>query len=171
LEGNDIWILPPDGPPVPFFTSEANDWDATFSHDGRWIAYLSYRSESSEVYVRPYPGPEPATRISTDGGTNPTWSSDDRQIFYRQPAGAGPSVLMAVDVTPGDEFQAGRPTPLIDPWPYGFSPVRGYDIFPDGSFVTITDAGSLPVEPERLRATELHVILNWTEELKARLPN
>jgi Tol biopolymer transport system component len=71
LEGNDIWILPPDGPPAPFFTSEANDWDATFSHDGRWIAYRSNRSGRAEVYVRPYPGPEPATLISTDGGTNP----------------------------------------------------------------------------------------------------
>jgi len=177
LEGGDIWILPPDGSPAPFFTSEANDLDATFSSDGRWLAYRSTPDVSAgrvlgqEVYVRPYPGPGPATLISTDGGINPTWAPDDRQIFYRQPAGAGPPVLMAVDVTPGDEFQAGRPTPLIDPWPLGQSPVRSYDIFPDGSFVTVTSVGSPPIEPERLRATELHVILNWTEELKARLPN
>ena len=171
LEGNDIWILPPDGSPAPFFESEANDWDATFSYDGRWIAYRSDRSGRQEVYVRPYPAAEPATLISTDGGTNPTWSPEDRQIFYRQPTGAGPPVLMAVDVTPGDEFQADRPTPLIDPWPNALSPVRRYDLFPDGSFVTGTSVGSPPVEPERLRATELHVILNWTEELKERVPN
>jgi serine/threonine protein kinase len=177
LEGGDIWILPPDGSPAPFFTSEANDLDATFSSDGRWLAYRSTpdisagRVPGQEVYVRPYPGPGPATLLSTDGGINPTWAPDDRQIFYRQTGGAGPPVLMAVDVTPGDEFRAGRPTPLIDPWLSGHSPVRGYDILPDGSFVTKTSVGSPPVEPERLRATELHVILNWTEELKARLPN
>ncbi len=170
LEENDIWILPPDGRPAPFFTSEANDWDATFSHDGRWIAYRSNRSGRNEVYVRPYPGAEPATLISTDGGVNPVWSPDDRQIYYGQPRGAGPPVLMAVDVTPGDEFQAGRPTPHIDPWTSRNTPVRSYDIFPDGSFVTSTSVGSPPVEPERLRATELHVILNWAEELKARVP-
>ncbi len=81
-------------------------------------------------------------------------------------------VLMAVDVTPGDEFQAGRPVPLIDPWPFArYVRVRSYDVFPDGSFVTSTSVGSPPVEPERLRATELHVILNWAEELKERVPN
>ena len=173
LEGGDIWILPPDGSPAPFFTSEANDLDATFSSDGRWLAYRSTPDVSTgsvpgqEVYVRPYPGPGPATLISTDGGINPTWSPDDRQIFYLQP----PGVLMAVDVTPGDEFQAGRPTSLIDRFSGSMSPVRSYDIFPDGSFVTRTLVGSPPVDPERLRATELHVILNWTEELKERVPN
>ena len=142
LEGNDIWILPPDGRPEPFFTSEANDWDATFSSDGQWLAYRSNRSGRAEIYVRPYPGPEPATLISTDGGINPTWSPDGRQIFYRQPRGAGPPALMVVDVTPGDEFQADRPTLLLDPWVRSLSPVRGYDVFPDGSFVTATAVGS-----------------------------
>jgi len=166
LEGEGIWILAPDGRPAPFFTSEAFEQDATFSHDGRWIAYRSNRSGRNEVYVRPYPGPEPATLISTDGGTNPAWSPDDRQIYYRQP----PGVLVAVAVTPGDEFQAGRPTPLIAPWA-NRSPVRQYDVFPDGSFVTTVavDAGRTFVE--RFGATELHIVLNWFEELKARVGN
>jgi hypothetical protein len=76
---------------------------------------------------------------------------------------------MAVDVTPGDEFQAGRPATLIDPWTFGMDP-RGYDVFPDGSFVTAVEGeyGSLD---ERFRATELHVVLNWFEELKERVGN
>ena len=79
---------------------------------------------------------------------------------------------MAVDVTPGagDEFQAGRPAPLMDPGYLGSQPVRGYDVFPDGSFVIALDddEGTLV---EQFGATELHVILNFFEELKARVGN
>ena len=127
-----------------------------------------------------YSGPEPATLISGDGGTNAAWSPDGRQIYYRQPS--GPGVLMAVDVTPGDEFQAGRPALLIDPWTSNYGPVRAYDVFPDGSFVTVVrdqdisqaggDGGSiLSRRLEQFGATELHVVLNFFEELKARVPN
>ena len=79
---------------------------ATFSPDGQWLAYEA----QGGIYVRPYPGLEPATLIS-DAGHAPAWSPNGREIYYRQ---AG--VLWAVDVTPGDEFQAGRPAPFIDPW-------------------------------------------------------
>ena len=172
LEGDDIWILPPDGRPAPFVTTEWVEWDATFSSDGRWLAYRSYRSGTPEVYVRPYPGPEPATLISIDGGLTPAWSPDDRQIFYVGTSmGAHQGVLMAVDVIPGDAFQAGRPIPLIDRWGVR-SPVRGYDVFPDGSFVRSVGGDTTGLSSlERLGATELHIVLNWTEELKERLPN
>ena len=168
LEGGDIWLLPPDGGPVPFFSSEATELDATFSSDGRWLAYGSNRSGRAEVYVRPYPGPEPATLISTDRGENPAWSPDDRQLYYIQPS---PPVLMAVDVTLGDDFQAGRPTALIDPWLGGmWTPVRFYDVLADGSLVIAVADDDGRTNLERFGATELHVILNWAEELKARVP-
>ncbi len=79
---------------------------------------------------------------------------------------------MAVLVTPGDEFQAGRPVPFIDPWTFiGSARVRGYDVFPDGSFVGFTREYDDLSRLERFGATELHVILNFFEELKARVPN
>ncbi len=161
----DIWVLPPDGSPAPFFTSEATEEYPTFSPDGNWLAYTSNQSGRFEVYVRPYPGPEPATQISGNGGDNVAWSPDGRQIYYVQGG-----VLWAVDVTPGDEFQAGRPAPLIDPWPLGSQPVRRYDLFPDGSFVIWVEdddrSGS-----EQFGVTEFHVILNFFEELKERVGN
>ena len=114
--------------------------------------------------MRPYPGPEPATQISGEGGASPAWSPDGRQIYYNQGR-----VLMAVDVTPGDEFQAGRAAPLIEPWTLITYPVRGYDVFPDGSFVT---AVNLPGgEFRNISATELHVIFNFFEVLKERVAN
>ena len=77
---------------------------------------------------------------------------------------------MAVDVTAGDEFQAGRAAPLIDPWTFNLTPVRGYDVFPDGSFViAVADDDRSLVEQFGL--TEFHVILNFFEQLKERVPN
>ncbi len=156
-------MLPPDGSPEPFFTSEAAEAYPTFSPDGNWLAYTSNQSGRREVYVRPYPGPEPATLISGDGGGNVAWSPDGRHIYYNQG-----TVLMAVDVTLGDEFQAGRAAPLIDPWTFDLRPVRGYDVFPDGSFVTAVEADDGSYR-ERFGVTEFHVILNFFEELKQRM--
>ena len=156
----DIWVWPPDGAPAPFFRSAADERNATFSPDGQWLAYLEV---GSGIYVRPYPGPEPATQIS-EGGSNVAWSPDGRQIYYAQDR-----VLMAVDVTPGDEFQAGRPVPLIDPWTLLVGPMRGYDVFPDGSFVTRVAGDGTNLE--QFGATELHVVFNWFEELRQRMGN
>ncbi len=158
----DIWVLPPDEDPTPFFTSEGEETHETFSPDGKWLAY----SAPGGIYVRPYPGPEPATLIADDGH-NPTWSPDGRQIYYGRRG-----VLMAVDVSPGgDELQAGRAARLIDLSIGGFAPARRYDVFTDGSFVTavVLDYDRSPLE--RLGATEFHVILNFFEELKARVGN
>jgi len=163
----DIWVLPlPDGTPEPFFTSDAVERYPTFSPDGNWLAYTSDQSGRQEVYVRPYPGPEPAIQISGKGGSSPAWSPDGRQIYYNQGR-----VLMAVDVTPGDEFQAGRPASFIDPWHGGLGqPVRTHDVFADGSFVTtVQDDDGSPLE--QFGVTEFHVILNFFEELKERVPN
>ena len=157
----DIWVLPPDGTPAPFFASEQQESYPTFSPDGKWLAYRA----PGGIYVRPYPGPEPAKLIS-DGGSSPAWSPDGRRIYYRQSG-----VLMAVDVSPGDEFQAGRPVPLIDPWNRGSQTVRQYDVFPDGSFITRGEDDDGRTFVERFGATELHVVLNWFEELKARVGN
>jgi len=160
---SDLWVLPPDGNAAPFFTAEGFETFATFSPDGAWLLYVV---EREGIYVRPYPGPEPATLISEDGQA-PAWSSDGRQIYYSQGGG-----LMAVDVTPGDQFEVSRARPLIERWQSAGSVFRSYDVFPDGSFVTgahlISDFESfIKVNG----ATELHVVVNWFEELKARVPN
>ena len=141
-EAGDIWVLPPDGSPAPFFTSEYFESNATFSPDGQWLAYVSNQNGPRSIYVRPYPAAEPATLIAIpgDGQGNPAWSRDGRQIYFGLRAGE-PSMLreptlMAVDVTPGDEFlQVGLPAPLIVPWTL-FADPRGWDVFPDSSFVT-----------------------------------
>ena len=173
LQGDDIWVLPPDGEPAPFFTSDETERYATFSPDGRWLAYTSNQTGENEVYVRPYPGPVPATRISSDGGVSPTWSRDGGQIYFLSQGG-----MMVVDVTPGDPFRVGPAESLIDPWPYGQTiPVRSYDVLADGSFIVTAnvDGDEDPAEPiglrQRNRVSEFHVVLNFFEVLKERVGN
>ena len=87
-------------------------------------------------------------------------------------------LTLPIEVTPGEDFRVGRPVPLIAPWRLWVAFSRGYDVFPDGSIVTrvaeedMLDRGSLMAQRlAEFGTTELHVWLNWAEELKERVPN
>jgi eukaryotic-like serine/threonine-protein kinase len=161
----EIWVRLPDGSTKRFFAAEGFPTHATFSPDGEWLAYVSDRSGRQAVYVRPYPGGEPELLIADDG-SSPAWSPDGRKLYY-----TGNGALMAVDVTPGDELRPGRAVALIDDWDFIMDPFRGYDVFPDGSFVTWGADEDDDAPYKRLWATELHVVLNWFEVLKERVGN
>ena len=111
--------------------------------------------------MRPYPGPDPATPISSGGGWAPAWSHDGRELFYRRTL----SKMMVVSVTPGQPFVAARPRELFDA-PYGSTTdVRNYDVDAEGRFVMVTQ----PVERPQ-RVTQMHIVLNWFEELRRLAP-
>ena len=74
----------------------------------------------------------------------------------------------AVPIQPTPTFSAGNAVKLFD-GPWFFGPIgRSYDVAADGKrFLMIkTTAGA----NERVTPTSITVVLNWTEELKARLP-
>ncbi len=128
-----------------------------FSPDGRWLAYVSDESGRDEVYMQPFPGPGGKRQISTEGGREPVWARNGRELFYRQG-----DELMAVEITL-EPFTAGKPTMLFE-GRYDRSYVAGanYDVTPDGQrFVFIKSSA------EELAVTQLNVVLNWFEELKA----
>lgn len=71
--GNDIWVLPLTGDrePTPLFrTLAAENW-ATFSPDGRWIAYSSSDTGVSEVYVTRFPATGQRWQVSSGGAPPP----------------------------------------------------------------------------------------------------
>ena len=82
--GLDIWVLRMgDRKAQPFLRTQFNESAPQFSPDGRWLVYTSNESGRTEVYVQPYPGPGGKWQISTEGGTEPVWNRNGRELFYR----------------------------------------------------------------------------------------
>ena len=161
LEGGDIWVLPPDGEVRPFFESPFMEGWPAFSPDGKWLAYVSDQSGQNEVYVRPYPGTDPPTKITSGGFSSPVWSRDGHQLYYRK----GRSKILAVDVTPGQPFKAGTPEVLFEKEYTRTLPIRSYDVDEKGHFLMVTKAEERP-QP----VTQIHVVLNWFTELNEKVP-
>lgn len=102
------------------------------SPDGRWLAYQSDESGRNEVYVRSWPGLGNKTQVSQSGGTEPAWSRDGRELFYRSGGGAEP-MLVAAAFEGGPDPRIRSRTELFNVASYEFAtPHRNYDPFPDG---------------------------------------
>jgi Tol biopolymer transport system component len=160
----DIWILSLEGEhePKPLLHARFNEFGAKFSPDGRWIAYVSDESGREEVYVRAFPGPGGKVQISTSGGTSPVWSPGGRGLFFRSG-----QALLAVNVSPGDTLRPSVPRVLFQGAFEEFGDMYNscnYDVSPDGHrFLMIRNE-------EEVAATRIDIVLDWFEELKARLP-
>jgi len=156
--GSDIWALAAAGDRQSrvVVRSPGNDGYPRLSPDGRWLAYVSNESGRSEVFVQPYPGPGTRVQISADGGIEPLWSRDGRELFYRNG-----ERMMAVDVTTAPTFRAGTPRVLSE-GRFLFSPngVAGYDVAADGRFLMIQ-----PLHPDP-PTNQIQVVLNWFDELR-----
>ncbi len=161
----------PDVRPLTQGTQHIERWPE-FSPDGRWLAYGSNVSGRFEVYVRPYPGPGPAEPVSVDGGWSPAWNPSGRELFFVSlPNQEGRRRLMVVDFAPGSPPGIGRPRELFafDPRVLRFAcaPVRCFDVASDGQTFYATRAEMPPPPPV---VTHINLILNWAEELEAKLP-
>jgi Tol biopolymer transport system component len=131
-----------------------------FSPDGKWVAYQSNESGRFEVFVVPYPGPGAKRQVSIDGGTDPRWSRDGRELFY-----LNGTKMMAAAVETGPTFRVlGTPRMLFD-YP-GYLETAQYDVSPDGRRFLM--ARNAPTEPGQ-QVGQIQVIVNWLEELKTRL--
>jgi eukaryotic-like serine/threonine-protein kinase len=148
--------------PQPFLRTPSDESAARFSPDGRWLAYVSDESGRYEIYVQPYPGPGGKWQISTEGGTEPVWNPNGRELFYRNGGR-----MMVVDITTRPSFAVGRPRMLFEggqymppagPYPYPFA---NYDVSPDGQRFLMVTRESKP---------QINVVLNWFEELKQKVP-
>lgn len=82
--GFDLWILPvsSDKKPFPFLKTSFEERDGQFSPDGKWVAYQSNESGRPEIYAQPFPGPGRKFQISTNGGAQPRWNENGKEIFY-----------------------------------------------------------------------------------------
>jgi Tol biopolymer transport system component len=143
--------------------TEDAEYDPALSPNGRWLAYASNRTGQTEVWVKGYPDGA-SIRVSRNGGYEPRWALDGRELFYLQERS-----MMAVAVETEGEFSFGAPVELFT-GPYYFdasSRTTSYDVARDGRFLMIepqANAGGAA------RQSSIVVVQNWTEELKRLVP-
>ena len=127
-------LLP--GKPTVFLSTPSTEINATFSPDGRWIANTSNEASSNDVYLRPFPWPGGKWRISTEGGSFPSWSATAHELLFVNQG----KVMAAPYAVVGDSFRAEKP----QIWsPVGFRGLGNdypYDIHPDGKRLAIIAA-------------------------------
>ena len=163
-----LWILSVnDGKAIPFDDVRSSTRiGATFSRDGRWVAYASSEGRKKTLYVQPFPPTGTKHQFvasESEQPNHPLWSPDGTELFYNP----GPGEFKSVGVST-QPFAFGTPTALARPFG-GASTLtrRPYDIAPDGRFLSAVanrDEPGLAVE-------EIRVVLNWTEELKRLAPS
>ncbi len=165
--GADIWILPLDGDrrPQPFLRTPFNEYAPMFSPNGRWLAYTSDESGRDEVYVMAFPGPGGKCQISADGGGEPLWAREGKELFYRNG-----NRMMSVAVVTEPTFAAAAPRLLFER-PYGkklglgLAGLPDYDVAPGDRFVMVSEI------EERSAPTQLSVTLEWFGDLTRLVPH
>jgi len=129
------------GPPAriePLFATPYNEgWPAP-SPDGKWLAFTSDETGRQEVYIHPLSRDGLKVQVSVDGGSEPVWSPNGRELFYRRPSG-GSAFLTAAAMQLGEEARVLGRTTLFDVSEYEpAQPHANYDVTPDGkSFVLL----------------------------------
>jgi serine/threonine protein kinase len=143
----------------PVLSTAAYEGSAKISPDGHWLAYTSNDSGRMEVYLRPFPAPDQRWQVSTEGGTQPLWNPNGREIFYRSG-----DKMMVVSVSAGTAPTLSEPRLLFET-PYAFGAgvtIPNYDVSADGErFVMVKEDSN---------ANRLNLVLNWFEELKRLVP-
>jgi roadblock/LC7 domain-containing protein len=131
-----------------------------FSPDGRWIAHLADAGDGYRVFVADARGSGRRWAVSADEGSEPAWSRNGREIFYRKG-----NTFYAVDVQPGPEFHAGRPRLMFEAvLDQGKASVPNYDAAPDGSrFLAVQGP------KDELPRLEIVYVPDWVAELKQKL--
>jgi serine/threonine-protein kinase len=151
---------------APLIATPFIEQNAEVSPDGKWLVYESAESTPTQVYVRPFPnvngGHWQMSTVSTGGGTKPAWAPGSHELFYM---GNGALYAVAMPTTPD---AAGNPVKLFDLKPVGgLNANRSYDVSRDGKrFIAIKEPSAAG---EPLQALNLVVVVNWFEELKAKV--
>jgi Tol biopolymer transport system component len=168
----DVMILPMEGDegsgwkpgtPTAFLDGPSEEMQPNFSPDGRWLAYQSNETGRYEVYVRAFRGPGAGWRISTGGGTFPTWSRTKRELFF----GLNGQIMVTPYAVEGDAFRAEKPRLLPNARYRAAGPARMFDLHPDGERFAVAPAAQAE---EGAKHDKVVVILNFFDELRRIAP-
>jgi Tol biopolymer transport system component len=171
LPGIDLLLLPLSGEDRrsrPLVQTRFDELNAELSEDGHWLAYQSNKSGRDEIYVRPFPNVEEREwMVSIDGGTQPLWARNGRELFY-----VSKDTLMHVAVKTHPTFAAAIPRKLFANGSALNSPAGGglgrmYEASKDGQrFLMLKESGAT----EAPRPARMILIQNWFEAPKRIVP-
>ncbi len=158
----DLWLLPLQGDrkPARYLRTPFNEELATVSPDGRWLAYNSDETGTSEIYVQSFPQAGEKRRVSTSGGTVAQWSQDGRELVFWSvgPVYSAWGPVYSVEVQTSPTFKAGAPRLLFTPR----ADIRGLTATSDlKRFLA-----AVPVESSS--AASITILMNWQAALKGR---
>ena len=148
--GDDLWIQPPreEAEAQAYVTSAFNQVYGAVSPDGRWAAYASDESGKFDIYVDAYPKAGARVRITTAGGTEPRWSRDGSELYFRR----GAEIHAAALRRSGATLEAGAMNRLFE----AGAAVRSYDVSIDGRFLL-----NLPAQMQQPTSQAITIINNW----------
>lgn len=152
----NIWVLPlfGDRKPIPLASTGFSEMYPRFSPDGKWIAYASDESGEFEVYVQSFLAMDVKRQISTNGGIQPRWRGDGKELFYIEAR-----KIMAVEVKPGANFEVGTPKFLFEMHMSRADPRHQYTVTSDGQRFLVNTPVTEPVSSPI-------VVVNWAAALK-----
>ena len=150
----DVWALPLFGDRQPFriVGTPFTERQASFSPDGRWIAYASDEGGVLQVFIQSFPASGGKSQISSIRGSSPRWRPDGKELFYDRQG-----QVTAVDLSgtvAGSLLKAGTPRGLFRGL-QNYQP-HNYDVAADGRFLVLSATGAVPGE-----VTPIIVMFNW----------
>ena len=147
---------------------------SVFSPDGKWLAYGTVRAESATtdvnrgIFVQPVPPTGDRHQVPRQlVDFHPTWSASGAELVFTAAATAGQ--MVAVSVTTAGEVRFGTPMrfPATVTGDRLSRERRAWDLLPDGRLIGIVSGTE---DATRSSAAEMHLVLNWFEELKQKVP-
>jgi serine/threonine-protein kinase len=172
LRTSSVWTVARDGDRTPKPLLQMKDRSlvgGAFSPDGRWIAYGSteLNGVAYQVFVQPFPADGTKYQAERQSGSMPVWSRDSKRLFFSYT-----NHLFVVEVRTSPTFSAGQPVEVAGTGgTLGSLPaVRNFDLMPDGNQLLAVFLDSTDDRKSTDRGLQIAVALNWTEELKQRVP-
>jgi hypothetical protein len=143
--------------------------NAEYSPDGRWVAYTVRQPGTANIFVQPVPPTGAHYQVSKDDlGHHPEWAHSGKELFYRP----GASALVHINITTNPVFTfsnpVAEPTSIVA-LTTSTNP-RNHDLFPDDRRFIITSPNVADSNSLVAGSPRINVVLNWTEELKQRVP-